>query len=63
MARATTGEWGKYYERAEERRALQGGDPLRRYLERYIFRERCLIAGTCLLLVGVVATFWVVLMQ
>ena len=62
MARATDGEWGKYYARADERRARQGGDPLRRCLRRYVLRERCLMAGACLLLVGVVTTFCVMLM-
>jgi hypothetical protein len=60
---ATTDVWDKYYERAKERRALQGGDPLRRYLHHHIARERCLMAGACLFLVGLVTTFCAMLMS
>jgi hypothetical protein len=62
VARAATGEWDKYYERVNERRALQADDPYMRNLQRHVFRERCLMAGSCLLLVGLVTTFYVVLM-
>ncbi len=61
MATATTGEWGKYYETAEQRRHLAGGDPLKRHLERYILRERCLFVGSSLVLLALVTTFCVVL--
>jgi len=60
---ATTGEWGRYYENAEERRHLEGGDPLKRHLQRYILRQRCLFAGSSLLLVGLVTTFCIVLLR
>lgn len=60
MARATTDDWRRYYEMADERRARQGGDPLRRYLQRCIIRERCLMVGSCLLLIGLVTAFCIV---
>jgi hypothetical protein len=63
VARATTGDWGKYYETAEARRHLEGGDPLKRYLDRHAQRERCFFAGTCLLLLGLVTAFCVVLLR
>lgn len=63
MAQATTGEWGKYYATAEQRRALQGGDPLKRYLERHARWQRCLFAVSSLALAALVTAFCVVLMR
>ena len=63
MARTTSDEWGRYYQRAEERREIQGGDPVKRYLKRCMFRDRCLMTGTCLLLVGLIASFYLVLIH
>jgi hypothetical protein len=63
---ATAGDgdcWRKYYQDAAERRSKQGGDPLKRVLQRYILRQRCLLAGSSLLLIGLVTTFVVVLMR
>jgi hypothetical protein len=63
-ATASDGEcWRKYYQDAAERRSQQGGDPLKRVLKRYILRQRCLLAGSSLLLIGLVTTFVVVLMR
>jgi len=61
VAKATTNEWGKYYETAEERRHLQGGDPLKRYLDRYVARQRILFLGSSFCLAVLVTAFWVVL--
>ena len=63
LATAGDGDWQKYYQDAAERRSQEGGDPLRRVLKRYILRQRCFLAGSSLLLVGLVATFVVVLMR
>jgi hypothetical protein len=63
VARATTGDWGKYYRAAEEKRSLQGGDPLKQHLERHLKREQFLFAGSGLVLVGLVAAFCAVLMR
>jgi hypothetical protein len=60
---ANTGDWLRYYEQAAERRDLQGGDPFKRVLKRYILRQRCLLAGSGLVLVGLVTTFCVILMR
>jgi hypothetical protein len=62
---ATAGDaaWRKYYQDAAQRRSQQGGDPLKRSLQRYIRRQRYLLAGSSLVLVGLVTTFWVVLMR
>jgi hypothetical protein len=63
VATATTGEWGKYYATAEQKRQLAGGDPLKRHLKRYILRQRCLFAGSSVLLLALMTTFCVVLMR
>jgi hypothetical protein len=63
IATAGDGDWNKYYRDAAERRSQQGGDPLKRVLKRYILRQRCLLAGSSLVLVGLVTTFVVVLMR
>lgn len=63
LVTADDGDWRKYYQDAAERRSQQGGDPLKRSLRRYILRQRCLLAGSGLVLVGLVTTFWVVLMR
>jgi hypothetical protein len=63
VARATTGEWGRYYESAEQKRRLHGGDPFRRYIERHTRRERRLLLGSSLFLTALVTTFCVVLMH
>lgn len=63
LATAGDGDWRKYYQDAAERRSQQGGDPLKRVLKRYILRQRCLLAGSSLVLVGLVTTFLVVLMR
>jgi len=61
VARATTNEWGKYYETADERRHQQGGDPLKRHLDRYVARQRILFLGSSFCLAAVVTAFCVVL--
>lgn len=61
MARATTDEWGKYYETAEQRRQQLGGDPLKRYLDRYAARQRILFLGSSFCLAVLVTVFCVVL--
>lgn len=61
MAKATTDEWGKYYETAEERRQQLGGDPLKRYLDRYAARQRILFLGSSFCLAVLVTVFCVVL--
>ena len=63
LSTAGDGDWGKYYQDAAQRRSQQGGDPLKRLLQRYILRQRCLLAGSSLVLVGLVTTFVVVLMR
>lgn len=63
LATAGDGDWGKYYRDAAERRSQQGGDPLKRLLERYILRQRCFLAGSSLVLVALVTTFLVILMR
>lgn len=63
FATAGDADWRKYYQDAAKRRSLQGGDPLRRSLQRYIRRQRFFLAGSSLVLVGLVTTFWVVLMR
>lgn len=63
LVTAGDGDWLKYYQDAAERRSQQGGDPLKRVLKRYILRQRCLLAGSGLVLVGLVTTFLVVLMR
>jgi hypothetical protein len=62
-AAAGDGDWNKYYRDAAERRSQQGGDPFKRVLQRYILRQRCLLAGSSLVLVGLVTTFVLVLMR
>jgi hypothetical protein len=61
--RPTTDEWAHYYETAESRRILEGGDPLKKHLERYILRERILLLGSGLCLAGLVTAFCVVLLR
>jgi hypothetical protein len=56
-ARATEDDWRVYYERADELRAVTG-DPFRRHIERATLRERLLIVGSSLLVVGLVAGFF-----
>jgi hypothetical protein len=64
IATASDGDcWSKYYRDAAERRSQQGGDPLKRVLKRYILRQRCFLAGSSLVLVGLVTIFVVVLMR
>jgi hypothetical protein len=51
--RATQDEWRVYYDRADELRA-QTGDPFQRHIERQTLRERILIAGSSLFVLGLV---------
>ena len=55
--RATEEEWRRYYDRADQLRAAVG-DPFRRHLERESMRERVLIIGSTLLVLGLAAAFF-----
>jgi hypothetical protein len=55
--RATEEEWRAYYDRANELRAAVG-DPFRRHLERESRRERVLIIGSTLFVLGLAAAFF-----
>ncbi len=63
MLRANTGDWGKYYRAAAEKRDLLGGDPLKLHLRRYIQRQRFLFGASSLLLAALLTAFYVVLMR
>ena len=55
--RATEDEWRVYYARADQVRAAVG-DPFRRHLERESLRERVLIIGSTVLVLGLAAAFF-----
>ena len=55
--RATEEEWRVYYARADEVRAVVG-DPFRRHIERESLRERVLILGSTVLVLGLAAAFF-----
>lgn len=59
--RATEDEWRVYYDRADELRA-QTGDPFQRHIERETLRERILIVGSSLFVLGLVAAALYLLM-
>lgn len=54
-ARATEDEWRVYYDRADALRAATG-DPFRRHLVRETLRERILLIGSSLFVVGLVTS-------
>lgn len=57
---ATNDEWRVYYERADQLRAVVG-DPFRRHLVREVLRERILLVGSTVLVMGLVTLFLYVL--
>ena len=57
---ATNDEWRVYYERADQLRAVVG-DPFRRHLVREVLRERILLVGSTVLVMGLVTLFFYVL--
>jgi hypothetical protein len=54
---ATNDEWRVYYERADLVRAVVG-DPFRRHILREAFRERILVIGSTLFVLGLVTVFY-----
>jgi len=56
-SRATEEEWRVYYTRADELRAAVG-DPFRRHIRRETLRERVLIIGSTLVVLGLAAAFF-----
>jgi hypothetical protein len=55
--RATEDEWRVYYDRADELRAVTG-DPFKRHIERQTVRERVMIIGSSLFVLGLVSVFY-----
>jgi hypothetical protein len=55
--RATEDEWRVYYDRADELRAMTG-DPFKRHMERQTVRERVMIIGSSLFVLGLVSVFY-----
>ena len=51
---ATSDEWRVYYERADRVRAVVG-DPFKRHIMREAFRERILVVGSTLFVMGLVS--------
>jgi hypothetical protein len=58
--RATEDEWRVYYDRADELRAM-AGDPFKRHIERETIRERVMIIGSSLFVVGLVSVFYLLM--
>ncbi len=56
----TNDEWRVYYERADEVRAVVG-DPFKRHIVREAFRERILLLGSTLFVMGLVTVFFYLL--
>jgi hypothetical protein len=54
---ATDEEWRGYYERADAVRAVIG-DPFKRHLRRETVRERVLIIGSSLFVLGLTSVFY-----
>jgi hypothetical protein len=50
-------DFAAYYEAADRQRLVVGGDPLKRYTERRIARERMLLAASCLFMTVMMAAF------
>jgi hypothetical protein len=57
---ATNDEWRVYYERADEVRAVVG-DPFKRHIVRQALRERIMVAGSTLFVMGLVTVFFYLL--
>lgn len=57
---ATNEEWRVYYERADQLRAVVG-DPFRRHIVREALRERILLVGSTLFVMGLVTVFFYLL--
>jgi hypothetical protein len=55
--RATEDEWRVYYDRADELRAMTG-DPFKRHMERQTVRERVMIIGSSLFVLGLISVFY-----
>jgi hypothetical protein len=55
--RATEDEWRVYYDRADELRAVTG-DPFKRHIERQTVRERVMIIGSSLFVLGLISVFY-----
>ena len=53
----TNDEWRVYYERADQVRAVVG-DPFKRHLMREALRERILVVGSTLFVMGLVTVFY-----
>jgi hypothetical protein len=56
----TNEEWRIYYERADQVRAVVG-DPFKRHLVREALRERILLVGSTLFVMGLVTVFFFLL--
>jgi len=52
----TNDEWRVYYERADEVRAVVG-DPFKRHIVREALRERILLVGSTVFVMGLVTVF------
>jgi len=63
MSRVTNEEWVRYYETARKRRQQGGRDPLHAYQERKQTRERQFFIVSSLLLAGVLAIFYSILVR
>jgi hypothetical protein len=58
----TNDAWRVYYERAAEVRAVVG-DPFKRHIAREALRERILLAGSTLFIMGLVTVFYLLTAQ
>ena len=54
-SRATEDEWRVYYDRADAQRAVVG-DPFRRHIARETLRQRILLLGSSLFVLGLVTS-------
>jgi hypothetical protein len=57
MQRATSDDWGRYYEGARRRRRVNGGDLIQRYLEQKEAKEKRYFIGSSLLLLGLLLAY------
>ena len=53
----TNDEWRVYYERADQVRAVVG-DPFKRHMMREALRERLLVVGSTVFVMGLVTVFY-----
>jgi hypothetical protein len=59
--KATSEQWGRYYEVAARRRREVGGDPFTNYKRRKETQQKALFIGSSLFLVGLVTVLYSVL--